>query len=190
MTCLEGSISRMVGPIGSVSETTLLHFGIRVERRWNHPSISFRWGCVLLESKGCSLPLGEVLEIRGRVYRAMLLRFEIRVEPSIYFFSFRLCTLGRWCFGEILEKSEKSKKVNYTNRFRRSRNVLWTCKYICEKIFENCWKYFGGLRIFLEFSKIFLSLIREVQKMRVTKKSELWTSIKIWVVWVRSTIFG
>jgi len=33
-----------------------------------------------LESRGCSLPIDEILEIRGRVYRAMLLRFEIRVE--------------------------------------------------------------------------------------------------------------
>jgi len=80
MTCLEGCISRTVGPRGSVSETTWLHFGIRVERRWNHSPISFRWDCVLLESRGCSLPVGEILEIRGRVYRAMLFRFEIRFE--------------------------------------------------------------------------------------------------------------
>jgi len=33
-----------------------------------------------LESRGCSLPVGEILDIRDRVHRAMLLRFEIRVE--------------------------------------------------------------------------------------------------------------
>jgi len=32
------------------------------------------------------------------------------LESSLYLFSFRLCTLGRWCFGEISEKSKKSKK--------------------------------------------------------------------------------
>jgi len=33
MTCLESCISRTVGPRDSVSETTLLHFGIRIECR-------------------------------------------------------------------------------------------------------------------------------------------------------------
>ena len=69
-----------VGPRGSVSETTLLYFGIRVECRSNRLSILFRWGCALLESRNYSLPVGEILEIRGRVYRAMLFRFEIRFE--------------------------------------------------------------------------------------------------------------
>ena len=42
-------IPRTVGPRGSVSERTLQYLEIRVERRWNDPSISFRSGCVLLE---------------------------------------------------------------------------------------------------------------------------------------------
>jgi len=108
-------ISWTIGPRGSVSEITLLHFGIRVDRRWNHPSILYRWGCVLLESRGCSLLLGEILEIWGRVYVpgdvvAFRNTRRMPLEPSLYLFSFRLCTLGRWCFGEISEKSEKSKK--------------------------------------------------------------------------------
>jgi len=45
-----GYISRTVGPRGLVSKRMLLHLERRDECRLNHLSISFRSGCVFLES--------------------------------------------------------------------------------------------------------------------------------------------
>ena len=47
MTYSGSCFSRGVGPRDSVSETTLLYFRIRVERRLNRFSILFRQGCTL-----------------------------------------------------------------------------------------------------------------------------------------------
>jgi len=164
-------ISWTIGPRGSVSETTLLHFGIRVDRRWNHPSILYLRLCTLGVERLFTSARRNLGDMRSGVCTGRCCCVSKYASNAAWTISLSLFVQAvysrkmvfRWNFGKI------GKKVNYTNRFRRSRNVLWTCKYICEKIFENCWKYLGGLRIFLEFSKIFLSLIREVQKMRVTK---------------------
>ena len=149
MTCLENCISRTGGSRVSVSETTLLHFGIRAERRWNHASISFRWGCVLLESRGCSFPMGEILEIRGRVYGAMLLRSEIRVErrwnhPSSSFCSGCVLLEGV-VFSEILLSFEgkigKMVKNSITPIDRERRETDFEPINL-GSIFEKFWKFF------------------------------------------------
>jgi len=159
MTCLEVCISRMVGPRGSVSETTLLHFGIRVERRWNHPSTSFRWGCVLLESSGCSLPLGEILEIRGRMYRAMLLRFEIRVECRLNHLSISFrsgCVLLEGAVSVKFRKNRKNRKKSTIRIDSGGRETyfgpvnIFVKKYL--KIGENI---SGDLEFFWNFRKFF-----------------------------------
>ena len=60
------------------------------------------------------------------------------LEPPLYLFSFRLCTLGRWCFGEISEKSEKSKESPlYESIEEVEKRTLEMSIYL----WKNIWKW-------------------------------------------------
>jgi len=177
MTCLEGYISQTVGPRDSVSETMLLYFGIRVECRWNYRSISFRWGCVLLESKGCSgrRNLRDTrLRVSGNVVAFRKTR-RTTLEPSSYLISFRLCTLGpKTKFFQVPLKSEIIKSSKFEIGCLKqccciSKNVSNAVRTIPLSHFvEAVYSWTEGHEIFLSPTPL-----ENRQKMRVTKKSQL-----------------
>jgi len=141
----------------------LFRFQKGIDSRWNRVSKYFPVGCVLLDRKNrpsifqAQLTKYSRYEV-GCVRHCCFVSKKTSIPVGIVSLSISVQDVYSWKekYCQNFSKSEvkNGQKFDYTNRLRRSRNVLWTCKFGTKflKIFEN----FLGDNFFRIFENFFL----------------------------------